>query len=268
MGDFQRATYAPRAAELFAELGDLCGQGMVLNHQGVCAQWRGDWQEAIARYEHSRDVYERAGSSVDAAREDANIAEVLSDQGRFDDAELHLREALRVSTAAGYHFDIALILGFLGRNCARAGRFADATLFLGSAREEFANTGCHGDVVRIDAWSAEALQLAGDAQGALVLADATLRTAKAGGGISPEVPMLERVRAEALWSQGENEAAGRALTASIDAARSRAADYELALAIDVLVRMPELRAHFDNVDALLAERDVVFERLGVVVVTL
>jgi hypothetical protein len=32
--------------------------------------------------------------------------------------------------------------------------------------------------------------------------------------------------------------------------------------------MPELRAYFENVDALLAERADVFERLGVVVVTL
>ncbi len=264
----ERATYAPRAAELFAELGDLCGQGMVLNHQGVCAQWRGNWHEAIARYEESREAYERAGSAVDAAREAANIAEVLSDQGRFDEAESHLREALRVSTAAGYNFDMAAILSFLGRNCARAGRFADAFLFLKTAREEFENLGVPGDIVRIDAWQAEALSLSGDAGSALALADATLRTAKQESGISPEIPMLERVRAEALWSLGDVEAAGAALTASVEAARSRAAEYELALAIDVLVRMPDLRAYFDDADALIAERDAVFERLGVVVVTL
>src|SRR5207253_6117076 len=104
--------------------------------------------------------------------------------------------------------------------------------------------------------------------GALSLADDTLQTAKAEGGVAPEVPLLERVRAEALWSLGKVEAAGRALITSVDAARSRAAEYELALALDVLVRMPELRAYFENVDALLAERADVFERLGVVVVTL
>ncbi|MDQ1456732.1 MAG: hypothetical protein QOH28_2352, partial [Actinomycetota bacterium] len=268
LGDFQRVTNLPRAAELYAELGDLCGQGLVSNLQGVCAQLRGDWPEAIARYERSREAYDRAGSAVDAARATGNIAEVRSDQGRFDEAESLLREALRVATAAGYRFDIASVHGFLGRNCARASRFDDAFLFLSTAREEFANTGCYGDVARIDAWRAEALSLSGDAAGALSLADDTLQTAKAEGGVAPEVPLLERVRAEALWSLGKVEAAGRALIASVDAARSRAAEYELALALDVLVRMPELRAYFENVDALLAERADVFERLGVVVVTL
>ena len=239
-----------------------------MNGLGGIAHMCGDWHEAIAQFERARDAYDRAGSAVDAAAATANVAEVLSDQGRFDEAESHLRDALRVSTAAGYRFDIALILGFMGRNCARAGRFDDGFLFLGTAREEFESTGCYGDVARIDAWHAEALTLAGDAAAALALADATLRTTKEERGVSPEVPLLERVRAEALWSLGDTEEAGRALAASIDAARSRGAEYELALAIDVLERMPELRPHFDNVDVLLAERDAVLERLGVVIVTL
>jgi tetratricopeptide (TPR) repeat protein len=205
---------------------------------------------------------------VDAARATANIGEVRSDQGQYDEAETLLREAMRVATAAGYRFDIASFLSLLGHNCARAGRFDDAFLFLGTAREELANAGCYGDVGRIDAWLAEARQLCGDSAEALALAEVTLRTAKAEGGIPPQVPLLERVRAEALWSLGETNAAGRALTASVETARARGAEYDLALALDVLVRMPELRAHFDDVDALLEERDEVLERLGVVLVTL
>jgi tetratricopeptide (TPR) repeat protein len=267
LGELQLANNLPRALELYTDLGDLCGQGLVLNGQGVSAHARGNWQEATERYERARDAYDRAGSAVDAARAAANIAEVLSDQGRFDEAESHLREALRVSTAVGYRYDIAVNLAYLGRNCARAGRFADAFLFLVAAREELESTGCYGDVVKIDAWHAEALSLSADAASALALADVTLRTAKLEGGISPEIPLLERVRAEALWSLGDTEGAGRALTASVEAARSRGADYDLALALDVLVRMPELRVHFRDVDALLAERAALLERLGVVLVT-
>jgi class 3 adenylate cyclase/tetratricopeptide (TPR) repeat protein len=267
LGELDKATNFAKASELYAELGDLCGQGMVWNLQGACAYWRGDWHDALARYEESRAAYDRAGSALDAARSDANIAEVLSDQGRFDDAERHMRDALRVSTAAGYHYDIALIVGFLGRNCARAGRFTDAFLFLNASREEYANAGLHADVERIDAWLAETLQLSGDSAGALELADATLRTARS-EGVSPEVPLLERVRAEALWSLGRLDDAAAALHASIEAARARSAEYELALATDVLVRVPELRPYFDDVDALIAEGQAVFERLGVVVVTL
>jgi tetratricopeptide (TPR) repeat protein len=258
----------PRALELYVELGDLCGQGLVLNGQGVGAQLRGDWHEAVACYQAAYDAYDRAGSFVDAARVSGNIGEVLSDQGRFDDAERHFREALRVATAAGSRFDIASILGFLGRNCARAGRFDDAFLFLVSAREEFVEGAWHRDVARIDAWRAEALSFSRDAGGALELANATLQSAKVQGGASPEAPLLERVRAESLAALGQHEEAGRALTASLGAARERGADYELALALDVLVRIPELCEYFDDVDAQLAEREALIDRLGVVIVTL
>jgi class 3 adenylate cyclase/tetratricopeptide (TPR) repeat protein len=267
LGELDRETNFEQASDLYADLGDLCGQGMVLNLQGAWSYWRGDWHDALARYEEAREAYDRAGSALDAARTAANIAEVLSDQGRFDDAERHLRDALRVSTAAGYHYDIALIVGFLGRNCARAGRFADAFLFLNASREEYANAGLPADVTRIDAWHAEALQLSGDPAGALERADATLRTARS-EGVSPEVPLLERVRAEALYSLGRTDDAAAALHASVDAARARSADYELALSADVLVRLPKLGRSFDDPDALIAEGQGVFDRLGVVVVTL
>jgi hypothetical protein len=106
-----------------------------------------------------------------------------------------------------------------------------------------------------------------DSKGALELADATLRTAR-NEGVSPEVPLLERVRAETLWSLGRLDEAAQALHASIDAARVRSVEYELGLSIDVLVRLAELRSYFDDAEALIAEGQAVFERLGVVVVTL
>jgi predicted ATPase len=264
LGQFERANHLALAAELYAELGDLCGQGLVLNGQGAIAYFRGDWQEALSCYERARDAYERAGSAVDAARAAANIAEVLSDQGRGGEAESLLREALRVSTAAGYRYDIALIQGFLGRTCARSGRFDEAFHYLRATREALSDTGFEGDVAKIDAWLAETLCHSGDAAAALALADATLRIARAEGGISPEAPLLERVRAESLAYLGDLEGAANALTASIDAARSRGAQYELAITADALVRMPALRLHLDDVDALLAERDAVFDRLHVV----
>ncbi len=267
LGEFDHANYAELAARLYAELGDLTGQGMVLNGRGAAAYWQGDWQHALEWYQESRAAYDRAGSALDVARADANIAEVLSDQGRFDEAERHLRDALRVSTAAGYHYDIALIVGLLGRNCARAGRFADALLFLDAAREEYDNAGLPADVTRIDVWHAEALRLSGDSVGALETAGATLREARM-EGVSPEVPLLERVRAEALLSLDRLDEAAAALHYSIDAARTRRADYELALSTDVLVRVPELCPYFDDADALIAEGQAVLRRLGVVVVTM
>ncbi len=48
LGELDRATNLPRASALYAELGDLCGQGNVLTLFGAGAYWRGDWNEAIS----------------------------------------------------------------------------------------------------------------------------------------------------------------------------------------------------------------------------
>jgi tetratricopeptide (TPR) repeat protein len=264
LGEFHPGDHLSRAADLYADLGDLCGQGLVLNGQGIVAYFRGDWEQAIARYDEARHAYERAGSAVDAARAVANIAEVLSDQGRHEEAEPLLREQLRVSIAAGYQYDIALIHGLLGRNNTRWGRFGEATRDLELARDRFVRTGCVGDVAKIDAWRAELLCLQGTMRPALELADATLESATTEGMVGIDVPLLERVRAESLMSLGEPDGARRAFAASIDAARSRGADYELAVTVDLLERVPELRAHLTDAEELLTIRDKIFAHLGVV----
>ena len=194
LGELDHANHLPRAAELYETLGDWTGRGLVLNGQGVIAQVRGDWTEAISCYDQAREAYMRAGSVVDAARAAANIGEVLSDQGRLPEAEALFVDALQVSVAAGYTYDIGLINGFLGRNAARAAQFEDAFGHLETARTVFCRTGCAGDVAKIDAWHAEALFLADDVSAALATADAALIAATADGGISPEIPLLQRVR--------------------------------------------------------------------------
>jgi class 3 adenylate cyclase/tetratricopeptide (TPR) repeat protein len=261
LGELDWVTNLPRALELYADLGDLSGQGLVLNLQGACAYWRGDWDGAVALYEQAEDAYDRAGSAVDAARAVANIAEVLSDQGRFDDADTHLRDALAVSAAAGYHYDIALITGFLGRNCVRAGRLDEGFEFLNASRAEYDDAGLPGDVLRIDAWRAEALMRADDAEGALALAESTLHAGRIEGGTSPEDPLLERVRAEALAHGGDIHAARSAIEASIEAARIRDAEFELAMTLDVAVQL-NLAPH--QTAEMVAERDDLFARFNVV----
>ena len=62
------------------------------------------------------------------------------------------------------------------------------------------------------------------------------------------------------------DAARQAIRASVDAARARNADYELAMSLDVVARTPELLDLLEpeRAEALLTGRDTLFERFGVV----
>src|SRR5262249_1723564 len=131
------------------------------NNLGAFAYMQGRWDEAVDLFERARDAYTRAGSAVDAARTKANIAQILSDRGELEEAELLLNDALAIALAAGYHYDIALIRGYLGRNCTRAGRFEEGLALLDASRDEYEAAGLTLDVVRIDGYRAEALLLSG-----------------------------------------------------------------------------------------------------------
>ena len=77
---------AHAALEIFVELGDLVGQGNVLNNLGISAYYRGAWDQALEHYRASRDARERTGDLVGTATEENNIGEVLSDQGHHAEA--------------------------------------------------------------------------------------------------------------------------------------------------------------------------------------
>ena len=82
-----------RAFELFQEAGDLVGHANAANNLGVHAYYDGRWSETLEMYGRSRDVCSWLGDVIDAALSDANIGEVLVNQGRLDEAEPMLRDA-------------------------------------------------------------------------------------------------------------------------------------------------------------------------------
>ena len=87
LGTPEKAKYRSLALPIYEELGDLTRQGYVLNNLGIDAYEEGRWDEAIGLYQRSREALGRAGAWVEAADTDNNIAEILSDQGRLDEAE-------------------------------------------------------------------------------------------------------------------------------------------------------------------------------------
>ena len=91
-GQAEKAVYSARALELYEELGDLRNQALILNNLGILAQERSSWDEAL----DSIGGRSRSWSGPAIVRTSSlakyNIAEILSDQGRQDEAEALLRE--------------------------------------------------------------------------------------------------------------------------------------------------------------------------------
>jgi class 3 adenylate cyclase/tetratricopeptide (TPR) repeat protein len=128
---------AHQALDIFVQLGDLVGQGNVLNNLGISAYYRGAWDEALQHYGASRDVRERTGDLVGAATEENNIGEILSDQGQFGEAWSRFKAAASSWRSARYPVGEALVTSNLGRLAARTGRTAEGAELLEQARAVF-----------------------------------------------------------------------------------------------------------------------------------
>jgi class 3 adenylate cyclase/tetratricopeptide (TPR) repeat protein len=254
LGRFEEATHSARALEIYRELGDPEQEGRVLNNLGGLAYWRGRWQEAIELYEQAGVCSERAGHAADRAFTDGNIGEILSDQGRLDDAAVHLRRARRVWNATGDRQGSAFANMLLGRVAARAGRVEEGLELLHAAVTDMQRfrVDFYTDLAR--ALIAEAQALGGDADRALALADEHLASG------SSYASLLRRVRGIALARSGERSRAQEELRLALAAARERAEDYDVALALDALGAIGAAD------DGELAERAAILDRLGVLAV--
>jgi len=115
---------ALQALSVFEELGDLVGQGNVLNNLGMSAFYQGNWEASISYNTRSRQARLRSGDVVGEATEAYNLAEILSDQGDLEAARSLLGSARTTWLAAGYRVGAALATSDLGRLEARGGEVA------------------------------------------------------------------------------------------------------------------------------------------------
>jgi class 3 adenylate cyclase/tetratricopeptide (TPR) repeat protein len=262
IGRFDLATHSERALEIYAELGDLSGEAGVLQNLGGFAFYQGRWDEAVALFERARDARLRTGNDVDAAIGACNIAEVLTDQGRYEEAERQLSDALRVCRAADYRAGVAFARSLLGRIAAHTGRPDEAHEHFDAARREYVAAGLDGDAQETDTHRAECLVLEGRADEALALADAVPHTA-GDDEIERDLARLERVRGYALLQRGERDAALAAFTASLEAGRAREADYEVASSLLALAHVARLTGDDERTTRFEAEAGAILEPLGV-----
>jgi tetratricopeptide (TPR) repeat protein len=248
LGLARHAQPTERALEIYTRLGDLSGQATASNNLGVFAFHVGRWDEALKLYRQARAARLKTGDPVNAAMYDANIAEILANQGHLEEAERLLVDAGTVWKAAGDAWGVAFATRLRGLVAAHAGRERDAATLFADAREAFVKMRAQADVNSTDVLVAESLVLFGrheDALGVLenVAADPQLQ--------AQHLPVLTRLRGLARGDVSE-------LRRAIELARDQGADHQLALALDGLARLVP-----SEVEAR-AEADEILGRLGVV----
>ena len=253
LGRYDEAVYSPRALAIYEELGDLHRQGLVLNNMGMFAHFQGRWDEALDLYGRAGEAWAKIGS-WHGSLATLNVGEVLADQGRVDEAEPLLRDALRVARASHSASRVAEVALTLGRLLARTGRFEEAHALFADAPDEYAG--------EAESRRAECLMLEGRAKEALALSTSALeRRRSLEAGFHMKV-MLLRARGCSLLQLDRLEEARAVLVATLEEARERSLAYEVALTLDALSLLARLTE--EPATELEQERDAILGRLGVV----
>jgi tetratricopeptide (TPR) repeat protein len=271
LGRSEEAVHTQQAIEIWEELRDYDRLSRALNNLGGYTYLDGRWDEALELAERARAACLMIGDETTASVAALNIAEVRSDQGRYEDAEPALRELLDLRRGTGIPLEIAEAASVLGRHSARVGSFDEARVLLEEARELYAAEGDEIDLLTTDTRLVECLVSEQKTDEALALAAEATERAEDMTGVSVLVATLHRLRGWALMQAGDLDGAEQALEESLRLARLedenfgiRSADYEVALTLGAMVRLFELRG--DATAEAETERDEIFSRLGVVAV--
>ncbi len=251
LGREHEAAHSERALAIYRELGDRELEAMVLNNLGAFAYFRGEWDEAVELYRESADCSVRAGNAANPAFADTNIGEILSDQGRLDEADTLLRRARRVWSATGDQQSAAVVDVLLGRLAVRSGAVSAGLVRLQTALGTLRRLGMDGYAEWATLLIGEAEAFAGDPERALRTVGAVKDTT------DWYVALLHRIRGVALGRLGDRERSSAELEKALGAARERASDYDIAAALEALESFGPPRSE------RAAERDAITARLGI-----
>jgi len=271
LGRPEEATNLPPALAIFEELGDREWISIVLNNMGGRAYEEGRWNDSLELNRRALAAKETIGDRWSAAATTLNIAEILADQGRLEEAEPLATSALRVfkaTQAPGWTADAESLLGRIASRS--GGRFDEARSLLEEARALHLEADQPGEAYRTDAAIAECLVLQGDAPSALALLDATLARSADTEGLAVLGSELLRLRGCALLQLARFDEARHALEEALRRVRRheadfgiKSSDYEAARTLDALGRLGVVVGDA-SLDELSAERDEILARLGIV----
>ncbi len=199
--DVESTATLEAAAELFGRLGNLGMQANVVNATGADAYYRGDWDEASSRYRRAGELWQQAGDRGNTALTDANLGEVLADQGRFDEARPKLLSAHDFGRASGHEIARMFPMLVLGRLESRVGAFDVAESWLAEVEAVATKDGAAGFAAEARLRLAELHWFRGDPEGA----DGWLERAHAvgHGALHPGLASLDqRLRAGLAVDRG------------------------------------------------------------------
>jgi tetratricopeptide (TPR) repeat protein len=233
---------------------------LLCNLGGICC-WEGRWDEALAYSERGRDELVKVGSIVPAAAANMNIAQILIDRGDVAQAESLLADALHVFKAAQHRYFIASSVMQLGRAALRTGSPDRALKHLGEAKEIFRFIGAQAELLETEARIAECHVHAGDADAAVEAVKHILTQGRA-NVVAKLIPVLERVRAQALRQQEDVKGAKVALETSLAAARKNADRFEMALSLLALIDFARLEG-VEPAPEILTESGALLETLKI-----
>ena len=246
---------------LFEQLGDLVGQGNVLNNLGVSARDDSCWNEALEYYDRSRVVWEQVGDVIGAATTTLNIAEILSYQGHLEDAEKLLNEAIRSCRRSGYEVGLALARMNLGRLNSQRGDYDEARRLQADARGRLERLGAGYHVLETRVMQVECEALARQGAQALALGRPLLDEVR-----DFDDPILEaillRIIAWAHMIEGDLTQAEYVAEECVTLSEVEGALYEVALALVLLGQIYEAtgrdrRPHHRRARELLTQLGVV-----------
>jgi tetratricopeptide (TPR) repeat protein len=252
---------ARRALAIYEELGLVFEQAVVLNNLGTYAHHQSRWTEALDLYARGRDALVRVGNLVEAAYGTFNIAEVLIDQGRLDEAEPLLDDVEALWRSVDHVLGCCYVEGLRGRLALQRAQPERALERFTSVRATFERAGLATFVLDADAYVAECLLRLGRVDDARAITERGVAQDRAAGGTSV-APALHRIRASCVATT-DLDAALDAMHESLRIARARSAVRDVVLALDgigALLRLGEL-----PIDPSIAtERDRLVGDLGIV----
>lgn len=228
-----RAEHADAALRIFAASGDDLGLANMLLNLGVSAYNESDWATSLDYYQRAADAYRRAGDIIGEAVILNNRAEILTDQGRLDEASQCLDDARRVFRATRYEIGVAATTSARSRIALRRGDVESAVQLNAQAREEFTRLGAQELVVDADARHAELLAHFGgpeDAVAGCLQAKEELDTL---GGLPVVATASRRYLAVALARAGRADEAVAAIVDALEHARGGRIQHEVALGLTV-----------------------------------
>jgi tetratricopeptide (TPR) repeat protein len=224
------------ALDMFASVGDHRGRVRLSNALGMCSYFAGRWDAAVRHYAVAEQAARQIGRDFDAAGAAANRAEVLIQQGKVDEADTAITEAIRVLVALEARSLLSFAVTIAGRVALARRDYDEASSKLGEARTLCVEMGEREDAIFVDALAAECLLGAGDPRSALNCIDSAF--ADVGEADEPPAaePLLLRIQGEASCALDRPDDGRLLLHAALASARARRSPYDVEATLVALLR--------------------------------